>query len=172
LKWVALIGVVTALAGAALSCGSFTPSEAPDFTLPTMIGTNVTLSALNGTPVVINFWYIGCRYCREELPYFEDVAMKSSEITVLTVNPVDSNSTLLSFFNSYDPAMTVALDSKAGTYVDYSQRFGNSRMVVPFTLLVDSEGIVQYAKIGAFGSAGDLWNTLHKVLGITVPATP
>ena len=170
LRRAALITVIVALAGTALSCGSFTPSEAPDFTLLTMTGANVTLSALNGTPVVISFWYIWCQYCRDELPYFEDVALQSSGVAVVTVNIVDSNSTLVSFFNGYEPAMTVAMDRNAATFVTYCQSFGNSRTAVPFTLLVDSEGMVQYARIGAFGSETELWNTLHDVLGITIPS--
>jgi peroxiredoxin len=169
LRRVAVIGAIIALAGAALSCDSLTPSEAPDFTLPTMMGSNTTLSALNGTPVVITFWYIGCQYCRDELPYFEDVALQSSGVAVVSVNIVDSNSTLLSFFNGYEPAMIVALDSNAATFVDYCQSFGNARTAVPFTLLVDSEGMVQYVRIGAFRSEADLWNTLHDVLGIVIP---
>ena len=168
LRRAALIAATVVLAGTALSCGSFTPSEAPDFTLPTMTGANVTLSALSGTAVVINFWYIGCQYCRDELPYFEDVALQSDEITVLTVNPVDSNSTIHAFFNGYEPAMIVALDGNGTTFVSYCQTYGNSRGYTPFTLLVDSEGIVRYVKIGAFGSETNLRSTLRNVLGITL----
>jgi thiol-disulfide isomerase/thioredoxin len=169
LRRVAVIGAIIALGGAALSCDSFTPSEAPDFTLPTMIGANITLSELRGTPVVLNFWSISCPACRGQLPYFEGVALKSGEITVLTVNVADSNSTLLSFFNGYEPTMIVALDSDAATYVDYCQAYGNSRGYIPFMLFVDNEGVVQQTRIGAFGSEADLWNTLHDVLGITIP---
>jgi peroxiredoxin len=169
LRWVGLIAISAALAGAALSCNSSTPSEAPDFTLPTMTGGNVTLSELKGNPVVISFWYRACPYCVEELPYFERVALQSGEITVLTVNPVDSNSTIHAFFNGYEPAMMVTLDNNGTVFAGYCQTYGNSRGYTPFTLLVDSEGIVRYVKIGAFGSETNLRSTLRNVLGITIP---
>jgi peroxiredoxin len=170
LKRAALIAAIVALSGGALGCGSSTPSEAPDFTLPTITAANITLSELKGNPVVISFWYRSCPYCVEELPYFENVALQTGEITVLTVNPVDSNSTIHSFFNGYEPTMIVALDSNAATFIDYCQSYGNSRGYFPFTLLVDSEGIVRYIKIGAFGSETGLRSTLHDILGIAIPS--
>jgi thiol-disulfide isomerase/thioredoxin len=170
-KWAVVIVVAVVLAGAALGCDSFTPSEAPDFTLSTMTGSNITLSELRGTPVVLNFWSISCPACRGQLPYFEDVALQSDEITVLTINIVDSNSTLVSFFNGYEPVMIVALDTDGAVFVNYSQSFGNSRGYIPFMLFVDGDGIVQQTRIGAFGSETELWNTLHDLLGVTIPST-
>jgi thiol-disulfide isomerase/thioredoxin len=170
LIWVSLITIILASVGAALSCDSFTPSEAADFTLPTMMGANITLSELRGAPVVLNFWSVSCSACRGQLPYFEDVALQSDEIAVLTVNIADSNSTLHSFFNGYEPTMIVALDNSGATYANYCQSYGNSRAYIPFMLFLDSQGIVQQMRIGAFSSETELWNTLHDVLGITIPA--
>ncbi len=41
---------------------------APDFTLDTLDGNQVTLSELRGRIVVINFWATWCLPCREETP--------------------------------------------------------------------------------------------------------
>jgi thiol-disulfide isomerase/thioredoxin len=169
-KWAAVIMLAVVLAGAALSCDSFTPSEAPDFTLSTMTGANITLSELRGSPVVLNFWSTSCSACRSQLPYFEDVALQSDEVVVLTISVGDSNSTLVSFFNGYEPVMIVALDTDGATFVNYSQSFGNSRGYVPFMLFLDGDGIVQQMRIGAFGSEAELWNTLHDLLGVTIPS--
>ncbi len=167
---VALIIAVLALAGGALSCSSFSPSEALNFTLPTLTGANITLSELKGTPVVLNFWATWCDHCRVELPYFEDVAQQSKgEIKVIAIDVGESNSTVQNFFGSYEPPMIVALDSNGETFVNYCRSYGNSRGYIPFTLFVDSEGMVQYVKVGAFSSEAALWDTLHNVLGITIP---
>jgi thiol-disulfide isomerase/thioredoxin len=48
--------------------------EAPDFTLETMKGEQVTLSALRGTPVLLNFWALKCPPCREEMPLLDAAA--------------------------------------------------------------------------------------------------
>jgi len=161
---ITLIIVVLALVGGALSCDSSLLSQkAPDFTLPTLTGANITLSELEGTPVVINFWATNCPYCLEELPYFEAVAQGSEgEIKVIAINVGQSLSTVQTFFGEYEPTMIVALDTNGEVFVSYSEG-DNSRMYIPFTLFVDSEGIVQYIKVGAFQSETELWNTLNSV---------
>ncbi|GAF86358.1 unnamed protein product, partial [marine sediment metagenome] len=64
--------------------------------------------------------------------------------------------------------MIVALDNNGEVFVNYCQE-DNSRGYIPFTLFVDSEGIVQYIKIGAFTSETELWDTLDSVFETTVP---
>jgi thiol-disulfide isomerase/thioredoxin len=165
-----LIIAVIALVGIALSCDSSLLSQkAPDFTLPTMTGANITLSGLEGTPVVLNFWATTCVYCVVELPYFEAVAQESAgEIKVIAINVGQSASTVQTFFAGYEPTMIVALDRNGGVFVNYCQG-DNPRRGIPFTLFVDSEGIVQYVQVGAFTSEAALWDKLSSVLGITAP---
>ena len=161
---ITLIIAVLALAGVALSCSSSLLSqEAPDFTLPTMTGANITLSELEGTPVVLNFWATWCGPCRAELPYFEAVAQESEgEIKVIAINVGESASTVQTFFGDYEPTMIVALDENREVFVNYCQE-DNPRGYIPITFLVDSEGIIQYIKIGAFQSETELWEALDSV---------
>jgi thiol-disulfide isomerase/thioredoxin len=181
LTLVILIIAVIALVGIALSCSCSRPSDstpqpqnATDFTLPTLAGANITLSELEGTPVVLNFWSISCYWCRKQLPYLEDVAQqREGEITVIAINIGQNASTVQSFvqdfFGKNETSMIVALDSNGETFVNYCQNYGNLGGSIPFTLFVDSEGVIQYKRIGAFSSETELWNTLHSVFGITVP---
>ncbi len=167
---ITLIIVVLALAGVALSCNSSLLSqEAPDFTLPTMTGANITLSELEGTPVVLNFWATTCGHCIVELPYFEAVAQESGgEIKVIAINVGQSLSKVQTFFDDYEPTMIVALDGNTEVFQTYSQE-DNPRWYIPITFFIDSEGIVQYIKIGAFQSKTELWDTLNDVFGVTIP---
>jgi thiol-disulfide isomerase/thioredoxin len=178
--WIILaivIIAVVALVAIALSRNFSGPSDstpqsqnASDFTLPTMTGANVTLSELEGTPVVLNFWSISCPYCRVQLPYLEDVAQqRRGEIKVIAINMIDNAASLQKFFGNYEPAMIIALDEGGGVFVNYCQNYGNLGGSIPFTLFVDSEGVIQYKRIGAFSSETELWDTLHSVFGITVP---
>jgi len=169
-----LIIAVGSIVGIALSGNtSSPPAKAPDFTLPIMTGGNITLSKLEGTPVVINFWATTCGYCVVELPYFEVVAQDSEgEIKVVAINVGDSASKIQEFFGDYQPTMIVASDRNGEAFVNYCQKYNNTREAIPFTLFVDSEGIVQYVKIGAFQSEAELWDTLHDVFGITIPQIP
>jgi thiol-disulfide isomerase/thioredoxin len=168
--WIILaivIIAVGAIVGIALTRNSSTPA---DITLPIITWNETSLSTLKGTPVVLNFWSISCPYCRLQLPYLENVAQQSNgEIEVIAVNLVDSASRIQTFFGEYEPAMTIALDKNGQAFVGYCMAYNNTKGSIPFTLFIDSEGMVQYAKIGAFASETALWSTLHDVLGIATP---
>jgi thiol-disulfide isomerase/thioredoxin len=169
---VTLIIAVGIIVGIALSRDSLSPSdnEPLDFTLPTLMGANITLSELKGTPVVLNFWATWCTPCRMASPFFESVAQQSEgKIKVIAINVGESASTVQDFFGDYEPTMIVALDGNGGVFINYCREYSNPRGYIPFTLFVDSEGIVRYEKIGAFRSEAELWDTLNDVLGITIP---
>jgi len=161
---ITLIIAVLALVGGALSCSSSLLSQkAPDFTLPTMTGAEITLSELEGTPVVLNFWATTCTACVVELYYLEAVAQESEgEIKVTAINIRQPISEVERFFDDYEPTMIVALDGNGEVFMNYSQE-DNARGYIPFTLFVDSAGIVQYIKIGAFQSEEELWDALDSV---------
>jgi thiol-disulfide isomerase/thioredoxin len=168
--WVILaivIIAVGAIVGIVLSRGSSSP---PDLTLPIITWNETTLSAFEGTPVVLNFWSISCAYCRQQLPYLESVAQQSEgEMEVIAINMADSAENVRSFFGDYEPAMTIALDNNREAFKNYCVAHNNTRGAIPLTLFIDSEGVVQYVRIGAFASEEALWNTLHDVFGITLP---
>jgi len=161
---ITLIITVLALAGGTLSCSSSLLSQkAPDFTLPTMTGASITLSELEGTPVVLNFWATWCGPCASELSFFENVAQQSGgEIKVIAIDVGESDSTVQTFFGEYEPTMIVALDKNTEVYTNYSQA-DNPQGYIPITFFVDSEGIVKDIKIGAFASEEELWDTLDSV---------
>jgi len=165
-----LIIAALAVVGIVLSRNSFNPSQAPDFTLPTTAGANITLSELEGLPVVLNFWSISCPWCRYQLPFLENVAQQSGgQVKVIAVNIADNAADVQMFFGGYEPTMTVALDGSREVFVNYCQQYNNPKGFIPFTLLVDSEGIVQHTRTGAFASEAELRDTLEDVLGITIP---
>jgi thiol-disulfide isomerase/thioredoxin len=162
-----VIIAIGAIVGVALTSNPASPS---DLTLPIITWNETTLSALKGTPVVLNFWSISCYWCRQQLPYLEAVAQQSDgEIEIIAVNMADSASRIQTFFGDYEPTMTIALDENREAFKDYCVAYNNTGGYIPFTLFVDSEGIVQYVKTGAFASETQLWDTLSSVFGITTP---
>ena len=155
-----VIVAVVALVGIALSRSSCSPSDS----LPTFPEAETILSELEGTLVVLNFWTTTCPACVKQLPYLEAVAQQSEgEIKVVAINVGQSASTVQKFFGDYEPIMIIALDSTRETFRDYSLKYDNPQGYIPFTLFVDSEGIMQYKQIGAFQSETKLWDTLHSV---------
>ena len=165
-RWLAGTGLllgVFALVGSAAAC---TPSEtapqldkrAPDFTLTTLGGTEITLSELRGTPVVLNFWAIYCSACRVELVKLEELAEQNGDIAVIVVNTGDSRSRVEQFFSDYELHFTVALG--AGTQVssqEYNVRY------LPTTYFIDRKGIIRYIKIGAFIDETELEEAVESI---------
>jgi thiol-disulfide isomerase/thioredoxin len=162
--WIIVAIVIIAvgvIVGITLSLNSSSPS---DLTLPIITWNETTLSTLEGTPVVLNFWSISCPYCVQQLPYLEAVAQQNEgELKVIAINIRDSALRIQTFFGDYEPAMIIALDKNGEAFVDYCLAYNNTRGFIPFTLFVDSEGIVQYVKIGAFANETELWGTIDSV---------
>jgi thiol-disulfide isomerase/thioredoxin len=164
---VALIITVGAVVGILLSHSASNPTQV---TLPIVTWNETTLSTLQGTPVVLNFWSISCYWCRKQLPYLERVAQQSnSGIRIIAINIGDSAESIQRFFGDYEPAMTIALDNSREAFMAYCLAYNNTRGAIPFTLFVDSEGTVKYVKIGAFSSEAALQDVVREVFGITIP---
>jgi cytochrome c biogenesis protein CcmG, thiol:disulfide interchange protein DsbE len=69
----------------ALDTGVMTGKEAPDFTLETLEGETISLDALEGRPVVINFWSTWCVPCKQEHPLLQQAPDLYPEVTFLGV---------------------------------------------------------------------------------------
>jgi thiol-disulfide isomerase/thioredoxin len=168
--WVILaivIIAVGAIVGITLSHNSASPS---DSTLSIVTWNETTLSTLEGTPVVLNFWSISCSWCRYQLPFLEAVAQQSEgEMRVMAINMANNAADIQKFFGDYEPAMTIAVDKNREAFVNYCLAYNNTGRAIPFTLFLDSEGVVQYVKIGAFASEVALWDTLHDVFRTATP---
>jgi thiol-disulfide isomerase/thioredoxin len=162
--WIILAIVIIAVgatAGIALSRNSSSPT---DITLPIITWNDTTLSELEGTPVVLVFWATWCPHCPAELHRLEAVAQQSEgEINIIAINIGQSASAVQKFFGDYEPTMIVALDADGKVFMDYCQHYNNPRAYIPFTLFINSEGIVRYTKIGAFASETALWDALNSV---------
>jgi len=167
-KWLVKVGLIVvmfSIVAGATSCTSTGPEvgkQAPDFTLVTMAGTEITLSELRGTPVVLTFWAIYCPACRSELGYFEQLAEQSAgEVAVIMVNTQDTLSRIENFFGDYKLHFTVALGG--GTQVSDKYNI----LYIPTTFFIDSGGIIRNMKVGAFRNETELWAGLGTIRGPT-----
>ena len=167
-KWLVKAGLIItmlSLITGATSCTGTGPQvgkQTPDFTLVTMAGTEITLSELRGTPVVLNFWAIYCNPCRSELGYFEHAAEQTAgEVTIIAVNIAEPRSQIEQFFGDYKLHFTVALDGGTQVSQKYNVKY------IPTTFFIDSGGIIRNIKIGAFTSEMELWADIETIRGPT-----
>ena len=125
--------------------------NAPDFTLWTLGGDQLTLSDLEGQPVLLNFWQLNCPPCKEELPYLDALGKAlAGTAQVVAVDIMDDESAVQTYFGDSQLSMSLPLDITGRVASQYSISF------TPTSFLIDSEGIIRFAKVGPFASYGEL----------------
>jgi cytochrome c biogenesis protein CcmG/thiol:disulfide interchange protein DsbE len=148
------LAVVIFAAGAAAYVASLEPpapslrpgSEAPAFSLPVPGAAEVSLQALRGRVVFVNFWATWCAPCREEAPSLERLyrALKPEGFEVLGIS-IDSEqdaAAIDAFAAEYRLTFPLPRDPEKRVYDAY-QASG-----VPETFLVDRHGKVLERFVG------------------------
>ncbi|SFE87082.1 redoxin domain-containing protein [Alteribacillus iranensis] len=121
-----------------------TGEKAPDFTLTTLAGDEVTLSEYEGEKVLINFWATWCPPCRAEMPDMQDF-YEEHDANILAVNLTETEGGLNSveaFVDEFDLTFPIVLDKK----VEAANDFGVQP--IPTSFFIDRKGIVQSISVG------------------------
>lgn len=116
--------------------------SAPNFTLTTLAGQEVSLASYRGRPVLINFWATYCVPCRVEMPLIQRMADQHPKLVVLLVDERDSTAAARGFVNDLRIRSTVLLDTdgKAGDQYHVAG--------LPTTLFVRPDGSVEGRYLG------------------------
>lgn len=111
--------------------------QLPDLELVDNDGNTVTLADLEGTPLVINYWYSSCGPCKKELPDFADVSAEfDGQVRFVGVNPLDSAEVNESFARERGVQYELLRDPDGA----YATTIGVS--AAPFTLFVAADGTI------------------------------
>ena len=118
--------------------------RAPDFTLQTLDGTEISLSDLRGQAVLLNFWATWCGPCRAEMPEFQQIYTLEKErgFTIVAVDFQEQAPQVENFVSEFGLTFTIALDEDGEVSEDYRI---NSW---PTTFLVDGNGIITWVNRG------------------------
>jgi peroxiredoxin len=133
---------------------------APDFELDDLDGNSVRLSNLRGTPVMLNFWATWCGPCRSEMADIQSVYEEwaTEDLALLTVNMGGSSSRVAEFLDSQELSLPVLLDTKEKVADAYNIRY------VPTTFFIDTDGVIQAVKVGAFPDQDSIETELEKIM--------
>ena len=118
------------------------PEIAPAFDLQDLDGNLVSLEALRGGPVVLNFWATWCGPCVREIPAFSRYARENPEVTVLGM-AMENDASLLRRARKRlgIDYPVVPADSETIDAYDIS--------TLPTTIVVDADGRVSSVHVGA-----------------------
>ena len=146
---VAILGLLwiwTTSDTAATSTAGLIPSPregflAPDFTLETVGGEEITLSDLRGKVVLVNLWASWCPPCRAEMPAIESIyqANKDKGLEVLAVNTTyqDDAQAAADFARSFGLTFPILLDRDGRVSKSYQLQ------ALPTTFFIDRQGIIR-----------------------------
>src|SRR5213593_1570383 len=125
---------------------SLVGSQVPDLTIRSLDGDLISLRALKGTPLVINFWASWCVPCRQEAPALAAAAERASgKAQFVGVDIQDTDSAARAYEAEIKSPYPVG-PAIHGSYRDFGV---NDR---PETFFVDRFGIVQSRIIGPVDS--------------------
>jgi cytochrome c biogenesis protein CcmG/thiol:disulfide interchange protein DsbE len=137
--------------------------QAANFTLESLNGDKVTLSALRGKVVFLNIWATWCPPCREEMPSLEtlyDEFKNNKNFVMLAVSQdTKGRAAVLPYIQKHGYHFEVLLDPK--------NKVGEAYNVsgVPETFIIDRNGRIVAHHMGAFNWARpDVREALQELL--------
>jgi thiol-disulfide isomerase/thioredoxin len=120
------------------------PALAPDFTLKTLDGQEMTLSKLKGKVVLLDFWATWCAPCRAAIPHLINLQKtyqeKGVEVIGMNMDKGDVE-TVRRFVKSMDIPYPITL-----TPEEVSRNYGVTGL--PTTILIDKEGRIRQKLLG------------------------
>jgi peroxiredoxin len=122
-------------------------APAPDFTLPTLEGKQLSLSSLKGKVVLVAFWSIYCHVCKEELPKLESLYQKykDKDLEVIGVNiDRESAGSIQASAKERGLSFPTLMDGEKKAMKAYQAR------ALPATFIVDRNGILVDKKVGVY----------------------
>ena len=157
---VVVIGVLAFIVAGLLRPGAASPTPsssgatvglqigdvAPNFTLTTLDGKQVSLSQFRGKPVMLNFWYSTCPGCLAEIPgmqrFYSAQQAAGKDFVILGVNSVDDAQTAQQFAQQYGLSYSLALDNNQQVATLYNLT------ATPTSYFIDRQGIIRSVVVG------------------------
>jgi len=119
---------------------------APNFTLTSLDGKQVSLSQFRSRPVMLNFWYSTCPGCLAEIPgmqrFYSARRAAGKDFVILGVNSVDDAQTAQQFAQQYGLTYSLALDNNQQVATLYNLT------ATPTSYFIDRQGIICAVVVG------------------------
>ncbi len=120
----------------------------PELVLPDLDGRPQSLAQFDGRPLLINYWATWCPPCVDELPRLADLHARRDRdgIAVLAIAMEHEPAAVRDFLAERGLELTVWMEPPGNS--DSSVRLGNTRGVLPYSVLIDADGRIVARKVG------------------------
>ncbi len=119
----------------------------PDFTLSDINGAPVSASNFEGDIWLVNFWATWCAPCVEEMPMLSQLQQEYAGQGVKIVGIALDDAERASQFAS-DMAISYPILVGQADVVVTGRRYGNNTGMLPFSVLIDTKGIIRWTHLG------------------------
>lgn len=122
--------------------------ERPEFTHDSIDGTAVSASDFDGRVWLVNFWATWCKPCVDEMPMLSELRSKENEQGLEVVGiALDDADRARKFAEELSIAYPILVGQ--ADVVLTGRRYGNSTGLLPFSVLIDADGMVRWIHLGA-----------------------
>jgi len=115
---------------------------APDFELPGLDGKMYSLKELKGKVVVLNFWFIACKPCVNEMGVLSDIKNKYGPAKVVFLALSLDGKDAVKTFLQHHQFNYIILPGAAGVHKKYNLN------AYPTSVVIDSRGKISFVQIG------------------------
>lgn len=118
-------------------------TKAPDFSVTDIYGNTYNMDELKGNVVVMNFWFVACPPCIQEIPELNELVNSYKEIpnVVFLAFAKDTETLLGKFLAHSEFNYSIIPNAK-----EIAKQYGV--YAYPTHVVVDKNGIIQYSSIG------------------------
>ncbi len=130
------------------SSGGLVGHKAPDFSVKAVANGKgqLSLAALRGKVVVVDFWGTFCEPCKKSFPKLQDLYTKYSasglSIVGISEDEPDDKGSIPGFASSFGAKFTLGWDEDKAVAHAYKPQ------TMPSSFLIDRKGVVRYAHVG------------------------
>lgn len=136
-------------------------SPVPDFVLDDADGNRQAVSQWQGKLLVVNYWASWCPPCVEEMPMLDAWARDHADDGVIVLGIAEDDPDAARAFLRDRPVGYPVLIGR-GELAGSSMQLGNSRNVLPYTVLIGRDGRLLERRAGLLDRALlDEWRTRH-----------
>ena len=135
--------------------------KSPTFRVTSFEGKEINTQEYQGKVLVINFWASWCNTCADEAEMLEEAwneYLPSQEVIFLGINYVDTEKDALAYIKKYGITYPNGMDKGLKISNQFNVRG------VPETVFIDTQGKIQYKKIGPFIAKDEINRIIDNIL--------